>query len=380
MSADADVQHLARALQLAERGLNTADPNPRVGCVLVKDGQVIAEGWHERAGEPHAEAQALRAAGAQAAGCTAYVTLEPCSHTGRTPPCADALIAAGVRRVVAPGPDPNPRVAGMGFARLRAAGVEVGTGLLEREARALNPGFFSRFEHGRPWVRVKLGMSLDGRTALADGRSQWITGEAARADVQRWRARSSAILTGAGTARADDPRLDVRWEYGSRVRQPLRVLLDPSLSVPHAARLFSGGQTLVFSGSDALVPADYPATVVRVPADRPAAGKQHGGAGPAGEQRGRLNLAAVLAALAQREVNELLVEAGARLAGAFVQAGLADELLLYVAPALLGTAARPLLDLAEPPDLPSAARFEYADVRRIGDDLRLLLRARGGDT
>lgn len=357
MSGDADAAFLGRALELAERGLNTADPNPRVGCVLVRDGKVIGEGWHERAGHAHAEVAALRAAAAQIAGCTAYVTLEPCSHSGRTPPCADALIAAGVRRVVAPGPDPNPRVAGAGFARLRDAGVEVRTGLLESAARRLNPGFYSRFERGRPWVRVKLGMSLDGRTALADGRSRWITGEAARADVQRWRARSSAVLTGAGTARADDPRLDVRWEYGSWIRQPLRVLLDASLSVPGSARLMGGGQALVFSAPGVTVPADYPATVLAVEA-----------------RNGQLDLGSVLARLAELEVNEVLVEAGARLSGSFVQAGLADELLLYMAPMLLGSSARPLMQLASPKQIGSALRYEYADASRIGDDLRVRLR------
>jgi len=357
MSGDADATFLGRALELAARGLNTADPNPRVGCVLVRDGRVIAEGWHERAGEAHAEVAALRAAPREVAGCTAYVSLEPCSHAGRTPPCADALIAAGVRRVVAPGPDPSPRVAGAGFARLRDAGVEVRTGLLEAEARRLNPGFYSRFERGRPWVRVKLGMSLDGRTALADGRSRWITGEAARADVQRWRARSSAILTGAGTARADDPRLDVRWEYGSWVRQPRRILLDASLSVPGSARLLAGGQALVFCAPGVNVPAGFPATVLAVEA-----------------RNGQLDLPAVLARLAELEVNEVLVEAGARLSGAFVQAGLADELLLYMAPLLLGSSAMPLMQLAAPAELASAFRYEYADALRIGDDLRVLLR------
>lgn len=357
MTGDADVAFLERALELAARGLHTTDPNPRVGCVLVREGRVIAEGWHERAGHAHAEVAALRAAGPSAAGATAYVTLEPCSHAGRTPPCADALIAAGVQRVVAPGLDPDPRVAGAGFARLRDAGVQVRTGLLEDAARRLNPGFYSRFERGRPWVRVKSGMSLDGRTALADGRSRWITSEAARADVQRWRARSSAILTGAGTARADDPRLDVRWEYGPWVRQPRRVLLDASLSVPGSARLLGGGQALTFSAPGVAVPADYPATVIAVEANN-----------------GRLDLPAVLARLAELEVNEVLVEAGAQLSGSFVQAGLADELLLYVAPLLLGSSALPLMQLTEPAELAAAVRYEYADVQRIGDDLRILLR------
>ncbi len=360
MNAGQDVALLARALQLAERGLYTTDPNPRVGCVLARDGQVLAEGWHERAGEAHAEVMALRAAGAGAGGSTAYVSLEPCAHAGRTPPCAEALIAAGVRRVVAPAADPNPRVAGAGFAKLRAAGIEVGTGLLEREARALNPGFYSRFERRRPWVRLKLAMSLDGRTALANGLSQWITGESAREDVQRWRARSSAILTGAGTAIADDPRLDVRWQYGPWVRQPLRVLLDSRLRVPAGSRLFRGAPALVFTAQGTPAPADHPAQVVRV-----------------GGTAGSLDLAAILAELAQREVNELLVECGPQLAGAFLRARLVDELVLYVAPALLGGDARPLLDAMGLTDLAGAVRFAYADVRRIGDDLRLLLTPSG---
>ena len=354
--AHADLAHMARALQLAEAGLNTTDPNPRVGCVLVKGGQVIAEGWHERAGQAHAERAALAAAGADAAGATAYVTLEPCAHTGRTPPCADALIAAGIKRVVAAGTDPNPKVAGGGLARLRAAGIEVQTGLLEREARALNPGFFSRHERGRPWLRLKLAMSLDGRTALADGSSQWITGEAARADVQRWRARSSAILTGAGTARSDDPRLSVRWTYGPWVRQPLRVLLDARLSVPVDARLFEGGGALVFAAAGAAVPQGFPVPVCAVPS-----------------RDGALDLAAVLRELAAREVNEVLVECGPRLAASWLDSGLVDELIVYAAPILLGADARPLVQSGGLAAIAAAHRFEYADVRKIGEDVRLIL-------
>jgi diaminohydroxyphosphoribosylaminopyrimidine deaminase / 5-amino-6-(5-phosphoribosylamino)uracil reductase len=355
-AADIDLTHMARALQLAERGLYTTDPNPRVGCVLTKNGHVIAEGWHERAGQAHAEAAALAVAGTDAAGATAYVTLEPCSHVGRTPPCADALIAAGIRRVVAAVQDPNPLVAGQGFARLRAAGIAVETGLLEREARALNPGFFSRHERGRPLVRLKLAMSLDGRTALADGRSQWITGEAARADVQRWRARSSAILTGAGTARTDDPRLNVRWQYGPWIRQPLRVLLDARLTVPASARLFAQGPALVFSAPQAAPPSHYPAEVRAVPS-----------------REGELSLPAVLAELGARGLNEVWVECGPRLAGGWLSSHLVDELVLYVAPSLLGPDARPLARLAPLAGIADAPRFEYADVRKIGEDVRLIL-------
>jgi len=359
MSADAapqDQEHMARALALAARGLYTTDPNPRVGCVVARNGRVLGEGWHVRAGEPHAEVLALRAAGAAAAGATLYVTLEPCSHTGRTPPCADAVIAAKVARVVCAGVDPNPRVAGGGIERLRAAGVAVSTGVLAAEARELNVGFFSRFERGRPYIRVKLAMSLDARTAAASGRRQWISGEASRADVQIWRARSGAVLTGAGTVRSDDPRLDVRLQYGSWVRQPLRVLLDPMLSCASGAKLFHGGGALVFAAPDAPERLPAPARVERLP-----------------RAAGGLDLHAVVARLAELEVNELLVECGARLAGAFMMSDLVDELVLYVAPTLLGTEAAPLLYVSgsgAPDALPS---FEFRDVRRIGADLRLTL-------
>src|SRR5580692_3653242 len=232
-----DRAHMARALELAARGLYTTDPNPRVGCVLARGNETLGEGWHERAGGAHAEVAALKAARGDVRGATAYVSLEPCSHLGRTPPCVDALIAAGIGRVVCASVDPNPRVAGAGIERLQAAGIAVAVGILEKEARALNPGFFSRFERGRPYVRLKLAMSLDGRTAPAGGRTVWISGEASRADVQRWRARSSAVLTGAGTLHADDPRLDVRLEYGPWVRQPLRVVLDTDLTCPPTSKV-----------------------------------------------------------------------------------------------------------------------------------------------
>jgi diaminohydroxyphosphoribosylaminopyrimidine deaminase/5-amino-6-(5-phosphoribosylamino)uracil reductase len=347
--------HMRRALELAERGLYTTDPNPRVGCVIVRDDAVVGEGWHVRAGEPHAEVLALRAAGPLARGATAYVSLEPCSHTGRTPPCADALIEAGVARVVAAAVDPDPRVAGAGLERLRAAGIVVSSGAGEREARALNVGFFSRLERGRPFVRVKLAMSLDARTAPASGKRLWISGEESRADVQAWRARSGAILTGAGTVRADDPRLDVRLAYGSWVRQPLRVLLDPMLSCPSTAKMFQAHGALVFAGPDAPDRTHAGARIERLP-----------------RAAGGVDLHAAMRRLAELEVNELLVECGARLGAAFLLAGLVDELILYVAPGLLGTEAAPLLALSglAPAALP---RFEYRDIRRIGDDLRLVL-------
>jgi diaminohydroxyphosphoribosylaminopyrimidine deaminase/5-amino-6-(5-phosphoribosylamino)uracil reductase len=360
-----DKTHMARAVDLAARGLYTTDPNPRVGCVLTRAGRIVGEGWHERAGEAHAEVRALRAASSEVRGATAYVTLEPCSHTGRTPPCVDALIAAGIGRVVCSSIDPNPQVAGKGIGRLRAAGITVSVGALANEARALNPGFFSRFERGRPWIRLKLAMSLDARTAPAGGGTMWISSEASRADVQHWRARSSAVLTGAGTVRVDDPRLDVRLSYGPWVRQPLKVLLDPALSCPPAARMFAGGASLVFAGETAQEPTALaahqpPVTVERVPAcsDR------------------RLDLDAVIARLTAREVNELLVECGPRLAAAFLAARRVDELIVYVAPILLGADAPPLTALTGAEAQRSAAAFDIGSVERIGADLRLILTPR----
>jgi diaminohydroxyphosphoribosylaminopyrimidine deaminase/5-amino-6-(5-phosphoribosylamino)uracil reductase len=351
-----DAAHMARALELAARGLYTTDPNPRVGSVVARDGLVIGEGWHVRAGEPHAEVLALRAAGPAARGATVYVTLEPCSHTGRTPPCADALITAGVARVVCGSVDPNPRVAGGGIERLRAAGIAVSVGVLAAEARDLNVGFFSRFERGRPFIRLKLAMSLDARTSPASGGQSWISGEAARADVQTLRARSGAVLTGAGTVRTDDPRLDVRLAYGSWVRQPLRVLLDPMLSCATTAKLFHSDGALVFAATDAPVRSQHSARVERL-----------------ARAAGGLDLHAVIGRLTELEVNELLVECGPRLAGAFILSNLVDEFVLYVAPSLLGADAAPLLHvsgLGPPGSLPA---FEFKDVRRIGADLRLIL-------
>jgi diaminohydroxyphosphoribosylaminopyrimidine deaminase/5-amino-6-(5-phosphoribosylamino)uracil reductase len=354
-----DEAHMARALALAARGLYTTDPNPRVGCVVVRDGRIQGEGWHVRAGEAHAEVVALRAAGPQARGATMYVTLEPCSHTGRTPPCADAVIAAGAARVVCCSADPNPRVAGAGIERLRSSGIEVNVGVLAAAARDLNVGFFSRFERRRPFIRLKMAMSLDARTAPAAGGRVWISGEAARADVQKWRARCSAILTGAGTVRTDDPRLDVRLAYGPWIRQPLRVLLDPMLSCSTRAKLFHGEPTLVFAAPDAPARAQDCARVERLP-----------------RAAGGLDLHAVIERLTELEVNELWVECGPRLAAAFILSKLVDELVLYVAPTLLGADAAPLMHvsgLGPPGSLPA---FDYQDVQRIGDDLRLILTPR----
>jgi diaminohydroxyphosphoribosylaminopyrimidine deaminase/5-amino-6-(5-phosphoribosylamino)uracil reductase len=357
----AEAAAMRQALELAERGLYTTDPNPRVGCVLLRDGVVVGRGFHARAGEPHAEVMALREAGAAARGATAYVSLEPCSHTGRTPPCADALIGAGIARVHCAIADPNPRVAGAGIRRLEAQRIPFSVGLLAAQARALNVGFFSRFERRRPHVRLKLAMSLDARTARADGVRAWITGEAARADVQHWRARSSAVLTGAGTVRSDDPRLDVRLQYGPWVRQPLRVVLDPAGSCAPGARVFQGGSTLVFTtgaAADSSAGAAPGQGNVRV---------EHLPRAPGG-----VDLSAVLRSLAlTHESNELLVECGPRLAGAFLRDDLVDELLLYVAPSWLGSDAPPLAavrgaEAALPP-------FDFHDVRRIGEDVRLIL-------
>jgi diaminohydroxyphosphoribosylaminopyrimidine deaminase/5-amino-6-(5-phosphoribosylamino)uracil reductase len=357
--ASADQAHMGRALQLAARGLYTTDPNPRVGCVLVREGTVVGEGWHVRAGEAHAEVLALRAAGARARGATAYVTLEPCSHTGRTPPCADALIAAGVARVLCASSDPNPLVAGQGIERLRAAGIEVSVGALAGPARELNAGFFSRFERGRPYTRLKLAMSLDARTARAGGITGWISSEESRADVQILRARSSAVLTGAGTVRSDDPRLDVRLDYGSWVRQPLRIVLDPDLSCPTSARIFASRDALVIAARDAAGAGSYPVRVIQVP---------RAGIG--------VDLPATLAALRDLEVNELLIECGPRLAAGFLGEKLVDELILYVAPNLLGADAAPLVALPGALWSAAAAAFDFHEVRRVGPDLRLTLKPR----
>ena len=354
--SDTDERHMRRALALAERGLFTTQPNPRVGCVVAHGETIVGEGWHRRAGEPHAEVIALREAGERALGATAYVTLEPCAHHGRTPPCADALIEARVARVVAATGDPNPKAVG-GLARLRDAGIAVASGLLETEARAVNAGFFSRIERGRPWVRLKIAASIDGRTALANGESKWITSPAARDDVQRWRARSSAILTGIGTALADDPQLTVRLD--AEHLKPLRVILDSTLRTPPGSHVLDGAApTLVLHGGDAKPADDRFAHVERLAVD---------GA------NGRLDLAAVLAELARREVNELQVEAGPILGGAFLAAGLVDELLLYLAPKLLGDTAQPMARLPALPALDQAATLTLVEQSRCGPDLRLRL-------
>jgi diaminohydroxyphosphoribosylaminopyrimidine deaminase/5-amino-6-(5-phosphoribosylamino)uracil reductase len=364
-----DRTYMARALALAAKGLASAHPNPRVGCVIVRDGRVVAEGWHERAGGPHAEAVALASALDSVVGATAYVTLEPCNHHGRTPPCSEALINAGVVRVVYAVGDPDPRVNGGGARRLREAGVQVESGLMETEATDLNAGFIKRMRQGLPLVRLKLAMSLDGRTALSDGRSQWITGEAARRDVQYWRARSSAVLTGIGTVLADDPLLSVRPAEAG-VRQPLRVVLDSNLRTPPGARLLEGaaaqGVWIFTASTDKSRSAALEARGARI---EQAPGAARAGSAP------QVALAQVLASLGNAGVNELLVEAGATLAGALVQQQCVDELLLYVAPLVLGDRARGLLQLPEPQSLTQAPRFDLIESLPVGTDLRMRLRA-----
>jgi len=354
---------MAHALRLAERGLCTTSPNPRVGCAIIKDGALVGEGWHERAGEPHAEVHALRMAGDRARGATAYVTLEPCSHHGRTPPCADALIAARVARVVVAVQDPNPKVAGAGIAKLRAADIAVDCGLMEAAACELNIGFFARMGRNIPWVRSKVAASLDGRTALANGASKWITGEAARQDVQHWRARSCAVLTGIGTVLADDPQLNVR--SAGAIRQPLRVVLDSRLRMPATARILGGGNVMVYTASqDAGKRASLEqagATVIVLP-----------------DASGRVDLKAMLRDLAVRGVNEVLAEGGAKLNGALLQAGMVDELVLYLAPQLLGDMARGIAALGELVSLDQRIELEWNDVRHVGKDVRIVARVKKG--
>ncbi|TCT24085.1 bifunctional diaminohydroxyphosphoribosylaminopyrimidine deaminase/5-amino-6-(5-phosphoribosylamino)uracil reductase RibD [Thiobaca trueperi] len=366
----ADQAYMACALRLAELGRYTTDPNPRVGSVLVRNGNIVGEGWHRRAGEPHAERNALAQAGELARGATAYVTLEPCCHQGRTPPCTDALIAAGVARVICAMIDPNPLVAGKGIARLRQAGIEVETGVLESEAHALNPGFIQRMERGRPFVRCKLAASLDGRTAMPDGESKWISSEASRRDVQRLRAGSSAILTGIGTVLVDDPGLNVRlaasdlpgMEPSDPIRQPLRVVVDSQWRMPLKARMLAlPGATLVVGVADApermaaLKAAG--AEVLRAPA-----------------RDGRVDLTALMVILAQRGINEILLETGATLAGAALAAGLVDEIVLYLAPHLMGDAARGLFHLPAMATMTDRIALELLDVRCVGPDLRIRAR------
>lgn len=357
-----DLQAMRIALQLAGESMNITSPNPRVGCVIVRDGEIIAQGRTQPAGQAHAEAAALRDAqqrGADVRGATAYVTLEPCSHHGRTPPCADALLASGVSRVVAAIEDPNPLVAGAGMAKLREAGIVTETGLLADEAREMNIGFFSRMQRGRPWVRMKIAASLDGGTALLNGQSQWITSEAARADGHAWRARACAILTGIGTVEQDDPQLTVRGI--DTPRQPQRIVLDSALQIRPDARVLQGGGSswIVTTAGDASREAPLAAAgaeIIRLP-----------------ETSGKVDLHALMQELGRRQINELHVEAGFKLNGSLLRAGVVDELLVYMAPCLLGTA-QGMARLPELSDLGERWQFGFHQVLQVGEDLRMLLR------
>lgn len=358
-----DARFMARALELARRGLYTTDPNPRVGCVITKNGKVMGEGWHERAGGPHAEVAAMADTHQDHVyGATAYVTLEPCSHHGRTPPCAEALVKAGIGRVVVAARDPNPLVAGNGIALLEQAGIPVSEGLMAAESRSLNPGFISRMERHRPWVRVKLAASLDGRTALGNGESKWITETPAREDVQRLRARSSAILTGVSTVLADDPSLNVRgFDIG---RQPLRVVLDSQLRMPASAKMLRlPGKTLIVTATEDHQKAEplraAGAEVMFI-----------------GNQRHNIDLHALMTALGAHEVNELHVEAGATLCGALLHEGLVDELVLYLAPHLMGTHAHGMFNFPALETMDERIRLEIQDVRPVGRDWRFTCRVR----
>lgn len=360
MSATADdFRWMARALELAARGLFTTTPNPRVGCVIVRDGQMVGEGWHVRAGEAHAEVHALAMAGESARGATAYVTLEPCSHHGRTPPCADALIKAGVQRVVVAMSDPNPLVSGRGLQRLRDAGIDTLAGIQEGEARELNIGFISRMTRGRPWLRLKAAATLDGKTALENGVSQWITGEDARRDAHRWRARSCAVLTGIGTVRDDDPQLNVRAV--ATERQPLRVVVDARLDTPLNARLLDGGPVLIAAAVDnperIAALQRRGANVVVLPNDG-----------------GKVDLNALMLELGRRGLNEVTAESGFKLNGSLLREGCVDEIVLYLAPFLVGDAARGLFNLPALNALADKRPLNIRDVRMVGQDLRILAR------
>ncbi len=351
--SDFDRAMMARALELAAKGLYTTTPNPRVGCVVTKDEKIVGEGWHEKAGGPHAEVVALRQAGAQAAGATLYVNLEPCSHHGRTPPCTDLIVKKKVKRVVAAMLDPNPQAARGGEA-LAAAGIRFEHGLMEAEARELNIGFISRMTRKRPWVRMKIAATLDGRTALADGRSQWITGAEARKDGHRWRARACAILTGLGTVKADDPRLTVRDV--KTPRQPLRVVIDSRLEIADEAKIFEGGGVLVICGVQKQ--RKLKAEVLQLP-----------------NQQGKVDLPKMLEELARRGVNELHVEAGFRLNGSLVREGCVDEFLLYLNPSFLGDEAQGMLELPPFASLEARPKLNLHSVERLGADLRIVARA-----
>ena len=356
--SDQDHTFMQRALRLAKKGLYSTDPNPQVGCVLVKDGKIIGEGWHQKAGEPHAEVLALRQAGENAKAATAYVTLEPCSHTGKTPPCAEALAEAQVNRVVVAMQDPNPLVAGQGLKYLQGCGIVVESGLMEAQARTLNPGFIKRMETGLPYVRVKMAMSLDGRTAMASGESQWITGEAARRDVQLLRARSSSVLTGITTVLSDDPSMNVRLSAQElsvdEIRQPLRVVLDSQLRFPEKAKIaeVDGDLLIMTTSKNDVDNVNY--QTVRL-----------------AEKNGHVDLKAALKYLAEKEINEIHVEAGAVLSGAFLQQQLVDEIVVYMAPHIMGDEARGLFSLPGLSKMKDRISLDIQDVRMLAKDLRI---------
>ena len=357
----ADSEYMARALRLARRGIYTAHPNPRVGCVVVKDDRIVGEGWHRKAGQVHAEVAALDDAGAKARGATAYVTLEPCAHQGKTPPCTNALVAAGIEQVIAAMIDPNAKVSGNGQHALEEAGVSVRTGLLQDEALLLNEGFLSRMQRGRPFVRLKIAASLDGRTAMSNGQSQWITGEAAREDVQRLRASSGAVMVGIGTVLADDPSLTVRRDdIDNDGMQPLRVVLDSGLRMPATARMLSlPGETAVFCVSDS---------------DQPALAKAGASVFPVDSREGVVDLAAVLAKLADLEINDVLVEAGQTLAGSLLASALVDELVIYQAPHIMGSETRGMFATPTWQTIDARLKLDLVDVRKFGADTRIIAR------
>lgn len=359
MFSPADHAYMSQALQLAEKGLYGTSPNPRVGCVIVHDGRVVGSGWHERAGQPHAEINALNTAGTAARNATAYVTLEPCSHHGRTPPCAEALVNAGIVKVVSAMSDPNPLVAGGGYELLKQAGIDVQTGLMEAEARALNIGFVARHTRKRPWVRIKIAASLDGKTALSNGSSQWITGEAARCDGHRFRARSCAILTGIGTILADDPQLTVRHVETSR--QPLRVVVDSRLEIALDAKALRGGGELIFTATAS----EGKIVALRDVGARPLVMP---------DKYDNVDLAGMMRTLADFEINEVMVEAGRKLNGALINAGLVDELVIYFAPYLIGDLAHGMLKLPELTDLANKRALVIHDLRMVGPDIRIIAR------
>ncbi len=370
-----DFSFMARAIRLAKKGQYTTHPNPRVGCVLVRDGNIIGEGYHQKAGQPHAEINALRdVANGDTKGATAYVTLEPCSHTGKTPPCANALLEAEISRVVIAMQDPNPQVAGQGIQRLRDAGIVVDVGILEDQARGLNVGFIKRMEQGLPWVRIKLAMSLDGRTAMASGESQWITGSAARQDVQRLRAKADAILTGSGTVLEDDPSLNVRitseeleLDKGLEYQQPLRVILDSSLKTSSQAKMLKlAGDTLIYTCS-----VNQEKSQALEQAGAKILSLDHVKVGGCDNGTKKLPLRVILKDLAKQQINEVHVEAGATLCGALLQEKLVDEIIIYMAPKIMGADARGLFNLPELSQMKDKVDLKIQDIRAVGNDWRL---------